>query len=61
MRRWACDNQTDLARLEIEIECEAPNNSLYTFTGNLHLGSQTMALSTNQARRTTYGFRAPNL
>lgn len=51
--RWACESEADLTRLEMEIECEAPNNSLYTFTGNLHLGSQTVALGTNQARPQT--------
>jgi phospholipid-transporting ATPase len=30
------------------IECEQPNNSLYTFTGNLQLGRQKISLSTNQ-------------
>ncbi|KAE9614624.1 putative phospholipid-translocating ATPase [Lupinus albus] len=31
-----------------EIECEQPNNSLYTFTGNLILEKQTLPLSPNQ-------------
>ncbi|XP_002961083.2 phospholipid-transporting ATPase 3 [Selaginella moellendorffii] len=30
------------------IECEQPNNSLYTFTGNLVMGKQTLPLSPNQ-------------
>jgi hypothetical protein len=33
------------------IECEQPNNSLYTFTGNLQLGQQKLPLTTNQVRR----------
>ena len=55
--RWHCDNHMDLAKLECEIECEAPNNSLYTFTGNMHLGRQTMALNTNQASMDTTAWR----
>lgn len=31
-----------------EIQCEQPNNSLYTFTGNLIIGKQTLPLSPNQ-------------
>ncbi|GAA0155851.1 primary active transporter [Lithospermum erythrorhizon] len=31
-----------------EIQCEQPNNSLYTFTGNLILQKQTLPLSPNQ-------------
>uniref|UniRef100_A0A0D9XJM8 Phospholipid-transporting ATPase n=1 Tax=Leersia perrieri TaxID=77586 RepID=A0A0D9XJM8_9ORYZ len=31
-----------------EIQCEQPNNSLYTFTGNLIVDKQTMPLSPNQ-------------
>ncbi|MED6110245.1 Phospholipid-transporting ATPase 3, partial [Stylosanthes scabra] len=31
-----------------EIQCEQPNNSLYTFTGNLILDNQTLPLSPNQ-------------
>ncbi|KAJ1687104.1 hypothetical protein LUZ63_018494 [Rhynchospora breviuscula] len=31
-----------------EIQCEQPNNSLYTFTGNLILDKQTLPLSPNQ-------------
>ncbi|XP_064979062.1 phospholipid-transporting ATPase 3-like isoform X3 [Musa acuminata AAA Group] len=31
-----------------EIQCEQPNNSLYTFTGNLIIESQTLPLSPNQ-------------
>jgi phospholipid-transporting ATPase len=30
------------------IECELPNNSLYTFTGNLMVGKQVLPLSPNQ-------------
>lgn len=32
------------------IECEQPNNSLYTFTGNLQLRQQKLSLSTNQVQ-----------
>ncbi|GAU43938.1 hypothetical protein TSUD_135860 [Trifolium subterraneum] len=31
-----------------EIQCEQPNNSLYTFTGNLLIQKQTLPLSPNQ-------------
>lgn len=31
-----------------EIQCEQPNNSLYTFTGNLIIEKQTLPLSPNQ-------------
>lgn len=31
-----------------EIQCEQPNNSLYTFTGNLVIGKQTLPLTPNQ-------------
>lgn len=31
-----------------ELQCEQPNNSLYTFTGNLVIESQTLPLSPNQ-------------
>lgn len=31
-----------------EVQCEQPNNSLYTFTGNLIIQKQTLALSPNQ-------------
>lgn len=31
-----------------EIQCEQPNNSLYTFTGNLIVENQTLPLSPNQ-------------
>ncbi|KAK8579465.1 hypothetical protein V6N12_069790 [Hibiscus sabdariffa] len=31
-----------------EVQCEQPNNSLYTFTGNLAIGNQTLPLSPNQ-------------
>lgn len=30
------------------VECEQPNNSLYTFTGNLVIGKQTIPISPNQ-------------
>ncbi|KAJ1375227.1 P-type ATPase, A domain superfamily, partial [Sesbania bispinosa] len=31
-----------------EIQCEQPNNSLYTFTGNLIIENQTLPVSPNQ-------------
>ncbi|KAK8647609.1 hypothetical protein V6N13_121340 [Hibiscus sabdariffa] len=31
-----------------EVQCEQPNNSLYTFTGNLVINNQTLPLSPNQ-------------
>ena len=31
-----------------EIQCEQPNNSLYTFTGNLIVEKQTLPLSPDQ-------------
>lgn len=31
-----------------EVQCEQPNNSLYTFTGNLIIDDQTLPLSPNQ-------------
>lgn len=31
-----------------EVQCEQPNNSLYTFTGNLIINKQTVPLSPNQ-------------
>ena len=31
-----------------EVQCEQPNNSLYTFTGNLIIQKQTLPLSPNQ-------------
>jgi phospholipid-transporting ATPase len=43
------------------IECEQPNNSLYTFTGNLQLGQQKLPLTTNQVRRLSSVHRADNL
>ncbi|GMI90147.1 aminophospholipid ATPase 3 [Hibiscus trionum] len=31
-----------------EVQCEQPNNSLYTFSGNLVIGNQTLPISPNQ-------------
>ncbi|KAL5980615.1 Phospholipid-transporting ATPase 3 [Asimina triloba] len=36
------------AEFKGEIQCEQPNNSLYTFTGNLIIQKQTLPLSPNQ-------------
>ena len=35
-------------RITGEVQCEQPNNSLYTFTGNLIVDKQTIPLSPNQ-------------
>jgi len=37
-----------------EIQCEQPNNSLYTFTGNLITQKQTLPLSPNQVLLRVY-------
>ena len=48
--RWQFDTEALLSELRAEVECEPPNNSLYTFTGNLQLSGTTFGLTTNQAR-----------
>ena len=48
--RWQFDTEASLRDLRAEVECEPPNNSLYTFTGNLQLSGNTLGLTTNQAR-----------
>jgi hypothetical protein len=46
---YSPENDVGLATAgNASIECEQPNNSLYTFTGNLQLGQQKIALTTNQ-------------
>jgi len=47
-RRWQYDTEATLSELRAEVECEPPNNSLYTFTGNLQLAANTFGLTTNQ-------------
>ncbi|KAI5437312.1 Phospholipid-transporting ATPase 3, variant 4 [Lathyrus oleraceus] len=44
----SCDVQFLFKLLAGEIQCEQPNNSLYTFTGNLIIQDQTLPLSPNQ-------------
>ncbi len=53
MRDWGCTGrwQATLVAARMQVECELPNSSLYTFTGNLVLGGQTLPLTPNQARR----------
>ena len=46
--RWQFDTEAALSELRAEIECEPPNNSLYTFTGNLQLAANTFGLTANQ-------------
>lgn len=41
-------SQADLAGRRMQVDCELPNSSLYTFTGNLVLDGRTLPLSVNQ-------------
>ncbi|XP_078436799.1 aminophospholipid ATPase 3 isoform X2 [Wolffia australiana] len=47
-RTWDYILPGKAAEFKGEIECEQPNNSLYTFTGNLIIQKQTLPLSPNQ-------------
>jgi len=47
-RTWDYLLPEKAAEFKGEIECEQPNNSLYTFTGNLLIQNQTLPLSPNQ-------------
>ncbi|XP_019164546.1 PREDICTED: phospholipid-transporting ATPase 3-like [Ipomoea nil] len=47
-KTWDYVTPEKVAEFEGEIQCEEPNNSLYTFTGNLMTQSQTLPLSPNQ-------------
>ncbi|CAL9126684.1 unnamed protein product [Musa textilis] len=47
-RTWDYSLPEKAAEFKGEIQCEQPNNSLYTFTGNLVIESQTLPLSPNQ-------------
>ncbi|CAA7399269.1 unnamed protein product [Spirodela intermedia] len=47
-RTWDYLLPEKAAEFKGEIECEQPNNSLYTFTGNLIIQKQTLPLSPNQ-------------
>ncbi|RAL40050.1 unnamed protein product [Cuscuta campestris] len=47
-KTWDYVTPEKAAEFEGEIQCEEPNNSLYTFTGNLLSQKQTLPLSPNQ-------------
>ncbi|XP_073020331.1 phospholipid-transporting ATPase 3-like isoform X1 [Primulina eburnea] len=47
-KTWDYVTPEKVAEFKGEIQCEQPNNSLYTFTGNLILDKQTLPLSPNQ-------------
>ncbi|XP_031100154.1 phospholipid-transporting ATPase 3-like [Ipomoea triloba] len=47
-KTWDYVTPEKVAEFEGEIQCEEPNNSLYTFTGNLLTQNQTLPLSPNQ-------------
>ncbi|CAH9129097.1 unnamed protein product [Cuscuta epithymum] len=47
-KTWDYVTPEKVAEFEGEIQCEEPNNSLYTFTGNLISQKQTLPLSPNQ-------------
>ncbi|XP_077210178.1 aminophospholipid ATPase 3 isoform X2 [Tasmannia lanceolata] len=47
-RTWDYLLPDKAAEFKGEIQCEQPNNSLYTFTGNLIIQKQTLPLSPNQ-------------
>ncbi|CAI7924356.1 unnamed protein product [Closterium sp. NIES-53] len=47
-RTWEYITADAAADLRAMVECEQPNNSLYTFTGNLVIGKQTLPISPNQ-------------
>uniref|UniRef100_A0A0E0IS03 Phospholipid-transporting ATPase n=1 Tax=Oryza nivara TaxID=4536 RepID=A0A0E0IS03_ORYNI len=56
-KTWDYKNPEKAFEFKGEIQCEQPNNSLYTFTGNLIVDKQTMPLSPNQGcslRNTEY-------
>lgn len=47
-KTWDYSTPEKVAEFQGEIQCEEPNNSLYTFTGNLIVQKQTLPLSPNQ-------------
>eukprot|EP00252_Welwitschia_mirabilis_P016484 TRINITY_DN3634_c0_g1_i2.p1 TRINITY_DN3634_c0_g1~~TRINITY_DN3634_c0_g1_i2.p1 ORF type:complete len:369 (+),score=47.07 TRINITY_DN3634_c0_g1_i2:263-1369(+) len=47
-RTWDFLHPEKASEFKGEVQCEQPNNSLYTFTGNLIIGKQTLPLSPNQ-------------
>lgn len=47
-RTWDYVTPEKASEFKGEVQCEQPNNSLYTFTGNLVIENQTLPLSPNQ-------------
>lgn len=47
-KTWDYLTPEKAAEFKGEVQCEEPNNSLYTFTGNLIIENQTLPLSPNQ-------------
>ncbi|KAK4777885.1 hypothetical protein SAY87_018072 [Trapa incisa] len=47
-RTWDYSTAEKAVEFKGEVQCEQPNNSLYTFTGNLNFLNQTLPLSPNQ-------------
>ncbi|KAH9560317.1 hypothetical protein CY35_06G099300 [Sphagnum magellanicum] len=47
-RTWDYIDEEKVADIKGVIECEHPNNSLYTFVGNLYIGKQTIPITPNQ-------------
>ncbi|PPS07619.1 hypothetical protein GOBAR_AA13025 [Gossypium barbadense] len=47
-RTWDYVTPEKACEFKGEVQCEQPNNSLYTFTGNLVIDNQTLPLSPNQ-------------
>eukprot|EP00850_Spirogloea_muscicola_P018286 SM000166S02467 [mRNA] locus=s166:161533:170771:+ [translate_table: standard] len=47
-RTWEYVTSEAAAEFKGTVECEQPNNSLYTFTGNLVTGKQTLPVTPNQ-------------
>ncbi|TQD73151.1 hypothetical protein C1H46_041319 [Malus baccata] len=47
-KTWDYSSPEKASEFKGEVQCEQPNNSLYTFTGNLIIDKQTLPLSPNQ-------------
>ncbi|XP_042008673.1 phospholipid-transporting ATPase 3-like isoform X2 [Salvia splendens] len=47
-RTWDFVSPNKVSEFKGEVQCEQPNNSLYTFTGNLIINKQILPLSPNQ-------------
>ncbi|KAL0408647.1 UNVERIFIED_CONTAM: Phospholipid-transporting ATPase 3 [Sesamum radiatum] len=47
-KTWDYLTPEKVSEFKGEVQCEQPNNSLYTFTGNLIISKQTLPLSPNQ-------------